>query len=96
MIRAKLVLRNVISKPLRTAIIILSLAVAAFASLFCISGIRTVQNDMYDFFRSNYGDVDLMMINGKNNIRVTENDLPPGSRIIQTDFSITFRIPRSL
>ena len=94
MIRAKLVLRNVISKPLRTAIIILSLAAAAFASLFCISGIRTVQNDMYDFFRSNYGDVDLMMINGKNNIRVTENDLPPGSRIIQRSMGkVNYTVP---
>lgn len=82
MIRAKLVLKNVINKPLRTAIIILSLAAAAFAALFCISGIHTAKNDLRDFFRSNYGDVDLIMMNGKSGVKVTEKDLPAGSRTL--------------
>ena len=79
MIRAKLVLRNVISKPLRTCIIILSLAAAAFAALFCIAGIQTAKNDLRDFFHSNYGDVDVLGMG--NNIEVSIDDLPPGSRI---------------
>ena len=80
MIRAKLVLRNVISKPLRTCIIILSLAAAAFAALFCIAGIQTAKNDLRDFFHSNYGDVDVLGMG--NNIEVSIDDLPPGSRMI--------------
>ena len=82
MIRAKLVLRNVISKPLRTIIIVISLAAAAFAALFCIAGISTAQNDLRDFFRSGYGDVDLIIMNGKNSVKVTESDLPEGSRLV--------------
>lgn len=82
MIRAKLVLRNVISKPLRTFIVILSLAAAAFAALFCIAGINSARNDLKDFFRANYGDADLIVMGGKNSVAVTQDELFPGSRLI--------------
>ncbi len=87
MIRAKLVLRNVISKPLRTAIIILSLAAAAFAALFCISGIHSAQNGLRDFFRSSYGDVDIMVINGRGSVKIKEDEFPQGSRTIGQSLS---------
>ena len=94
MIRAKLVLRNVISKPLRSLIIILSLAAAAFAALFCIAGIHSARNDLRDFFAANYGDMDVMIMSG--NIRVTPDDLPPGSRLLtETDGYINETIPNS-
>lgn len=82
MIRAKLVLRNVISKPLRTAIIILSLAAAAFAALFCIAGIHSAQNGLRDYFRSNYGDADTIISCVKGKIQVEQSDLPAGSRVL--------------
>lgn len=94
MIRAKLVLRNVVSKPLRSLIIILSLAAAAFAALFCIAGIHSAKNDLKDFFAANYGDMDIMIMSG--NVRVTENDLPPGSKIIrEVDGNISETVPNS-
>ena len=96
MIRARLVLRNVISKPLRTVIIVLSLAAAAFAALFCIAGINTAQNDLRDFFRAGYGDVDIIIISEKNSVKVTEADLPAGSRFIGESLtSIKETIPNS-
>ena len=83
MIRAKLVLRNVIGKPLRTLIIVISLAAAAFAALFCIAGINTAKNDLRDFFRANYGDADMIIMDsyGKS-VKVTPDDLPPGSKYV--------------
>lgn len=94
MIRAKLILRNVIGKPLRTCIIIISLAAAAFAALFCIAGINTAKNDLRDFFKANYGDVDLMIMASP--VRVTQDDLPPGGRFVgETIGSISETIPNS-
>ena len=94
MIRAKLVLRNVIGKPLRSFIIILSLAAAAFAALFCIAGIHSAKNDLKDFFAANYGDMDILIMSG--NIRITENDLPSGSKILtEVDGNISETIPNS-
>ena len=94
MIRAKLVLRNVISKPLRTGIIILSLAAAAFAALFCIAGIHSAQNDLRDFFAANYGDMDMMIIPGNSSNRVTQEELPAGSKLLaETDAVIKETIP---
>lgn len=83
MIRAKLVLRNVIGKPLRSAIIILSLAAAAFAALFCIAGIHAAQYGLRDFFRSNYGDADIIISNS-NKVEVKKDEFPSGSKILET------------
>ena len=94
MIRAKLVLRNVIGKPLRSLIIILSLAAAAFAALFCIAGIHSAKNDLRDFFSANYGDMDMMIMSG--NVRITQDDLPPGSKLLtEVDGYISETIPNS-
>lgn len=94
MIRAKLVLRNVINKPLRSLIIILSLAAAAFASLFCIAGIHSAKNDLKDFFAANYGDMDVMIVSG--NVKITQDDLPTGSKLIkEVDGYISETIPNS-
>ncbi|MBQ8133840.1 MAG: hypothetical protein IJ192_05490 [Clostridia bacterium] len=96
MIRAKLVLRNVINKPLRTAIIILSLAAAAFAALFCISGIHSAQNSLRDFFQSNYGDVDIMISSDNNKVDLQESDFPSGSRLIgQALGSVNMTLPNT-
>lgn len=96
MIRVRFILRNVVSKPLRTCIIILSLAAAAFAALFCIAGIHTAQNDLRDFFASSYGDVDMIIVSGKNSLKVTPEDLPAGSRYIQeANGSVSETIPNS-
>ena len=81
MIRFKLIIRNVFSKPLRTIIIILSLAAAAFAALFCISGINSAKNGIYAFFRSNYGEANIMMASN-DNIEVKQEDLPAGSKMV--------------
>lgn len=96
MIRAKLVLRNVISKPLRSAIIILSLAAAAFAALFCISGIHSAQNGLKDFFRSNYGDVDILISSIHNEVKLQQEDFPPDSKIIgQASGSVNMTLPNT-
>ena len=87
MIRAKLVLRNVIGKPLRSAIIILSLAAAAFAALFCISGINSAKNGLTDFFRSNFGDADIMALSAKDSLSLEQQDLPAGSKIVYETFT---------
>ncbi len=93
MIRAKLVLRNVIGKPLRTFIVIISLAAAAFAALFCIAGINSAKNDLRDFFSSNYGETNIMIMSGKG-IKVKESDLPPGSRLVnQAIGKIVYTVP---
>lgn len=87
-------MRNVISKPLRSLIIILSLAAAAFAAMFCIAGINSSRNDLRDFFSANYGDMDMIIMSG--NIKVTADDLPPGSRIVtEVDGNISETIPNS-
>ena len=83
MIRAKLVVKNVFKKPLRSAIIILSLAAAAFAALFCISGVNSAKNSLVDFFRSSYGDTDIIVLNVQNKLPVQPEDLPPGSRLVK-------------
>ena len=94
MIRAKLVLRNVLGKPLRTFIIVISLAAAAFAALFCIAGINTAKNDLRDFFNANYGDADMMIV--ASSVKVTQSDLPPGSRYVgEAMGSISETIPNS-
>lgn len=94
MIRAKLVLRNVISKPLRSVIMILSLAAAAFAALFCISGINSAQNSLRDFFSSRYGDADIMIISRNGEFDVTEEELPAGSRLFRQDMTtISLTVP---
>ena len=80
MIRAKLVFRNVISKPLRSAIIIISLAAAAFAALFCISGITSAQNTLKDFFRAKFGDSDIMISESGYGLDINEKEFPAGSR----------------
>ncbi len=96
MIRAKLVLRNVINKPLRSAIIILSLAAAAFAALFCISGIHTAQNGLRDFFSSRYGDVDIIITNSHNEVTLAQKDFPSGSRVIGQGLGkVSFTFPNT-
>lgn len=93
MIRANLVLRNVIGKPLRTFIVIISLAAAAFAALFCIAGINSAKNDLRDFFSSNYGETNIMIMSGKG-IKVKESDLPPGSRLVsQAVGKVVYTVP---
>ena len=81
MIRAKLVIRNVISKPLRSLIIILSLAAAAFASLFCISGINSAKNSLKDYFGARYGDVDIMVFGSMDDLNIKESELPTGAHL---------------
>lgn len=94
MIRLKLILRNVIGKPLRTAIIIISLAAATFAALFCISGINSAKNGLRDYFSSTYGDVDLMIASSHGDIEVKEEDFPQGTRVIREALStVSLTIP---
>ena len=96
MIRLKLILRNIINKPLRTAIIILSLAAAAFAALFCIAGINSAQRGLRDFFSSTYGDIDIISINARGNVSVADEDFPAGSRVVdQSLSSISLTVPNS-
>ncbi len=80
MIKAKLVLRNVIIKPLRSVIIIISLAAAAFAALFCISGINSAQNTLKDFFRAKFGDADIMISESGYGLDIKDEEFPSGSR----------------
>ena len=80
MIRAKLIVRNVVGKPLRTIIIVLSLAVAAFAALFCISGINSVKNDLRAFFFSQFGEADLICIGTDVNLK--DDEFPQGTRTL--------------
>ena len=89
MIRAKLVIKNVKQKPLRSAIIILSLAAAAFAALFCISGINSAKNGLKDYFRLSYGDSDIV-ISDKQNVstRINKDDLPEGSRYLEQSMAV--------
>ena len=92
MIRAKLVVKNVFKKPLRSAIIILSLAAAAFAALFCISGITSAKNSITDFFHSTYGNTDIILLDPLNKLSAEAADLPPGSSIVKkvtAEISIT-------
>lgn len=97
MIRAKLVLRNVISKPLRSAIIILSLAAAAFAALFCISGIHTAQNSLRDFFTANYGDVNIICVSSSpTGIKVNEKDFNTESTLLRrAGGTVSLTVPSS-
>ena len=80
MIRAKLILRNVVGKPLRTIIIILSLAAAAFAALFCISGINSVKNDLRAFFFSQFGEADMVCIG--TDINIKDDEFPQGTKTL--------------
>ncbi len=94
MIRAKLILRNVVGKPLRTIIIILSLAAAAFAALFCMSGINSVKNDLRAFFFSQFGEADMVCI-GKD-INIKDDEFPQGTRTLsQVTESIKITQPNS-
>ena len=94
MIRLKIVLRNVIGKPLRTAIIILSLAAAAFTALFCISGINTAQNGLRDYFRANFGEADIMIYSYSSTVKVEPSAFPQNTRILeQTIAGITMTTP---
>ena len=94
MIRLKIVLRNVIGKPLRTAIIILSLAAAAFTALFCISGINTAQNGLRDYFRANFGEADIMIYSYSSTVKVESSAFPQNTRILeQTIAGITMTTP---
>ena len=94
MIRAKLVLRNLIGKPLRTAIIIISLAAAAFAALFSISGINASKNALRDFFSGTYGDMDLLIGSPRMGIDVKESDFPQGSKVVyETVSAVKLTIP---
>ena len=61
MIRLKLILRNIFQKPLRSAAVIISLAAATFAALFCISGICTAKNQLYSFFTATMGDTKIIV-----------------------------------
>ena len=87
MIRAKLVFRNVTSKPLRSLIIILSLAAAAFAALYCISGINSAQNGLRDYFHSTYGNIDILVTNSSGKITVDEKDIPSDCVCVKQAFS---------
>ncbi len=82
MIRAKLVLRNVLKKKLRSLIIILSLAAAAFASLFCISGINSTQNTLSDYFKANFGESDIIVSSNKMRFELKDDELSSGSEMI--------------
>ena len=89
-------LRNVIGKPLRSLIIILSLAAAAFAALYCIAGIHSAQNGLRDFYSSAFGDTDIIVSRQKGNVLVEEKDLPSGSSALRESFTmISFTIPNS-
>lgn len=84
MIRAKLVLKNVRQKPLRSAIIILSLAAAAFAALFCIAGINSASNGLRDYFRHTYGEMDIIVAqNNSDYVSINKEDFPEGSRFVE-------------
>ena len=80
MIRAKLILRNVVGKPLRTIIIILSLAAAAFVALFCISGINSVKNNLRAFFFAQFGDADMVCIG--TDINIKDDEFPQGTKTL--------------
>ena len=82
MIRAKLVLRSVFSRPLRTLIVIFSLAAAAFAAMYCISGVNTAKNSLSDYFRQNFGEADIVVSGTKAEVKLDEKELPEGSRML--------------
>ena len=97
MIRAKLLLRNVFKKKLRSAIMILSLAAAAFAALFCISGINTSQNGLRDFFRSTFGDTTMLVSNVNGEVNLKPDDLPsdcPSIEVVSSKVSKTIQNER--
>ncbi len=87
MIRAKLILRNVTSKPLRSLIIILSLAAAAFAALYCISGINSAQNGLKDFFHSTYGNMDMFISSSSGKVTIDDKDLPADGTVVKQAFA---------
>lgn len=72
MIRLKCLLRNLFRKPLRAAVLFLTLGVVAFAFLFCMAQSEQLDNEMnYDAFKS-YGSADLTLSAG---IRSTESEV---------------------
>lgn len=87
MIRTKLILRNVLKKPLRSIVIILSLAAVAFAALFCIDGINMAASSLTDYFRSRFGDTDILITYG-DTLNMTEEDLPKDCKILTSSNTI--------
>ena len=94
MIRTKLILKNVFGKPLRTFIIILSLTAATFTALFSISGVNSSKNALHDFFRSNFGDADIMIYGDSASAKINEEDIPPEGNVLTYTLSgITMTAP---
>ena len=75
MIRIKLTIRNILHKPLRTVAVVIALAAAAFAALFCISGVNSARNRTQDFFSSSYGNADMIAMNGGKILEFKEEDI---------------------
>ena len=97
MIRLKLIIRNIFGKPFRSIIMILSLAAAAFAALFCISGMIMAKESTADFFHEYIGDSDIMIFNVGKTIEVSPDDFPAGSRYVELstcNINISLRNPK--
>ena len=90
MIRLKLILRNIFQKPLRSAAVIISIAAAAFAALFCISGISTAKTQIYAFLTANFGDTEIIVSStSMGTLDISEDELPSECNYVTASYAST-------
>ncbi len=77
MIRLKLILRNIFQKPLRSVAMIIALAAATFAALYCVSGLHMAKTQIFSFFTASFGNADMMVTNTSGDaLEFADGELP--------------------
>ena len=81
-ILGKLTRRNITGKPMRSFAIILALAASAFALLLCMGGREAPEQQLRKNILSSYGGAEIQFIDTNRDLKINEDDLPEGSKII--------------
>ena len=84
---ARLIRRNILGKPLRSAAIIIALAASAFALLFCIEGREAPERELRNMLLRAYGGAEIVALDPERDLDISAGDFPEGTRLIKLSSS---------
>ncbi len=78
----RLIRRNILGKPLRSAAIIIALAASAFALLFCVEGREAPERELRNMMLRAYGGAEIVILDTNRDLQLSAGDFPEGTRLI--------------
>ena len=82
-ILGRLIMRNILGKPLRSLAIIVALAASAFAMLFCVEGRKAPEENIRKMMLNAYGGSEILIIDPVNrDLSIDLKDFPEGTKLL--------------